>query len=176
MSINVIGVTGKKEHGKDEVCGVLQKIYTTHLRTVVRIAFADALYEEVSKAVGIPVEKIRANKKKFRAIMQWWGTEYRREMFGINYWIDQWAKKAILSRDKSLVVVPDVRFLNEAEAIYKIGGTLLRVVRPGHTHIVDAHQSEAEMDSIKADRTILNEGTLKDLETNVILAMRSLTH
>lgn len=58
------------------------------------------------------------------------------------------------------VVVPDVRFGNEAAAIRKLGGLIVRVDRPGverrHTHASEALDFDPE-------RVVLNDGSLEDL-------------
>lgn len=85
-----------------------------------------------------------------RALMQNYGTEVRR---GDNerYWIDKW-NKAVSNIGKN-VVVDDVRFLNEADAVKLAGGIIIRIKR---TDIQEAgnHVSETELDSIIPDHEI----------------------
>jgi hypothetical protein len=75
------------------------------------------------------------------------------------------------------VVIPDVRFRNEIDAIHKANGKVFRVVRPGAglEGEAAAHKSEAEMrdmpDSL-FDEVIQNDGTLDDLETKISNLMR----
>lgn len=64
------------------------------------------------------------------------------------------------------VVVTDVRFVNEAEAILDAGGALVRVTRPGpvpEDGRDGEHVSETELDDIVCDREIVNGGTLAEL-------------
>jgi hypothetical protein len=67
------------------------------------------------------------------------------------------------------VVVPDVRFQNEADLIRELGGVLVRITRdpPGGRagqQGVDAHESEFGVAAITgADMTIHNDGTVEDL-------------
>lgn len=74
-------------------------------------------------------------------------------------------------RAKTDVVVPDVRFRNEAEAIRTAGGFVLRVVRPGAGLVGEAgeHASETELghDPAHYDARILNDGTLAEFEERV---------
>lgn len=70
------------------------------------------------------------------------------------------------------VVIPDVRFRNEFEAIRAGGGYIVRVVRPGAglKHAYGAHASEVEQTKIEDsefDALIKNDGTLADLEGKV---------
>lgn len=57
------------------------------------------------------------------------GTPAVREKVYINTWIDY-----LLKSDHGLdvLVIPDVRFQNEVDAIRQLGGTLVKVVRPGY--------------------------------------------
>ena len=61
------------------------------------------------------------------------------------------------------VVIPDVRFLNEADYV-EDNGEVLRVERPG-LNSTDGHVSENELNDywIAPDRVIVNDGTLADL-------------
>jgi hypothetical protein len=72
------------------------------------------------------------------------------------------------------VVIPDVRFRNELEAIKAAGGKVVRVVRPGAglEGAAALHPSEVEMQSIPDsdfDRVIVNNGSLQDLKTKVLV-------
>ncbi len=61
--------------------------------------------------------------------------------------------------------VDDCRMENEAEAIRQRGGILIRVGRPGLAH--DPHPSETAMRQYFCDYTIVNDGTLSDLNNKV---------
>jgi len=72
----------------------------------------------------------------------------------------------------SAVVVPDVRFPNEAEAIRAAGGIIVEVRRTVETHVNDvdlktpAHSSETSQKDITADMldiVVLNDGSLGEL-------------
>jgi hypothetical protein len=59
-------------------------------------------------------------------------------------------------------VITDVRFPNEAKAIKRVGGIIVRINRPDHSPIND-HPSEIGLDDWKFDHTIDNNGNLEDL-------------
>lgn len=66
------------------------------------------------------------------------------------------------------VVIPDVRFKNEVDAITKAGGKIWRVHRKaaGLAGAAGQHQSEQELDTIPAEQfsiQIYNDGTLDEL-------------
>jgi len=77
-------------------------------------------------------------------------------------------------RDAYGIVVPDVRFPNEADAILELGGSLIRVIREGSSdhEVVESrdHASETSVDLIADDditHTIYNEGTLDEFRNTV---------
>jgi hypothetical protein len=63
-------------------------------------------------------------------------------------------------------IITDTRFPNEADAVKKSGGTLIRVDRPGITP-VNAHPSETGLDNYQFDEYITNDGDLKKLTETV---------
>lgn len=94
-----------------------------------------------------------------REFLQHYGTEAHRDVFGRDFWLD-----AVLPEgrdDCDLLVIPDVRFENEAGRIARRGGEVWRIERPGHTG--DGHSSEAPLPDAFIDRVIYNEGSLDDL-------------
>ena len=61
------------------------------------------------------------------------------------------------------VIIADGRFLHEIEEIRKMGGKIIKVVRPTLDNNKDNHKSEMEMDEIPneyIDNIIYNQGTL----------------
>jgi hypothetical protein len=162
MRNTIIGISGKKMSGKDALCAAIMK--QASCRSI-RIAFADSLKEEVAHACGVSLEFIAQHKNEFRPILQWWGTDFRREFHSKDYWVCKAFTKVLKAYDDQipLVIIPDVRFESEAKMIKDIGGNVYRISRP--TQIIDEHKSETELDSYKgfAD-IILNTGTLQDLD------------
>jgi hypothetical protein len=74
------------------------------------------------------------------------------------------------NKDKTVesIVVEDVRFNNEAKVIREHGGYIIRIIRPDdHYSIYKNHASETEMDGITADFTIINDGSLRQLEDKI---------
>lgn len=63
-------------------------------------------------------------------------------------------------------IITDCRFPNEAEAVHKRGGIILRINRPGIT-AVNAHPSETSLDDWKFDGIITNDGSKQDLFNQV---------
>ena len=104
-----------------------------------KLSFADALREEVadmlSKYVSsVPSEQsiLKANmliemtnpglKKKYRTILQWWGTEFRREIcHDENYWVNKLVDKIATTATTGPFWVDDCRFANEYNMLRKLG-------------------------------------------------------
>jgi hypothetical protein len=63
-------------------------------------------------------------------------------------------------------IITDTRFPNEAEAVKKVDGILIRVERPG-VKPINPHPSETGLDNWKFDHVINNDGTLKDLTKKI---------
>ncbi|GGX33099.1 hypothetical protein GCM10007242_45220 [Pigmentiphaga litoralis] len=99
-----------------------------------------------------------------RQTMQLYGTEYRRQMDGEDYWADQ-MKDAIgreLSAGHHRLVITDVRFLSEAALLKRIGASLWRVKRSSADALPITHVSEAELDHIQCDYVVVNDARLVD--------------
>ena len=148
----IIGLLGRKGSGKDEFCRQLGSWVS-----VSRTAFGDALKQEVAAWCGVSIEYIESHKENFRLIMQGWGTEFRRMLYGYDYWV----KQLPMFVDDAVNVVTDVRFQNEADFIRANGGVLVRIDRSINSG--DQHVSEHGCELINVDYVISNDGSIKDL-------------
>ena len=102
-----------------------------------------------------------------RRILQWWGTEYRRNQ-DPDYWTKAWSRKVEqLDLARIHVLVDDVRFINELTAIKAHGGLIIKIERPGFDG-ANNHTSETSLDDYTAwDGTIVNDGTLEEFKAKV---------
>ena len=105
-----------------------------------------------------------------RALLQRFGTEVGREMWGQNFWVDL-GVRGLKTEDR--VVFSDVRFISEASSIKALGGKIIRVNRKGYEP-VNMHKSETELDGWHFDCVLSNNGTLEDLAEEVNHAMQAL--
>ena len=168
----IIGVTGNLGAGKDTVGAYLVNAYGFR-----RIGFADKLKESAAALFDVPVESWEEwkNNRRVRVVieteryinapaetaaaltarefLQRYGTEAHREVFGYDFWVEQALKVTDLSDDN--FVVTDCRFDNEAEAIKKRGGIVIRVYRPGTGG--DEHASEKALPEELVDYTLIND-------------------
>lgn len=104
-----------------------------------------------------------------REFMQFFGSEIMRKMYG-PVWINKTLRQ--ISREQSAIaIISDVRFPNEAEAIKKAGGIIVKLHRKQKTK--DLHQSELGVDLVDEsiiDYNIQNNkrgSSLDDLQQNV---------
>jgi hypothetical protein len=93
---------------------------------------------------------------KHPKLLQWWGTEYRRQFFGQDYWI----KKLYASMPTNLhiAIITDMRFLDEAAAIKERGGYTINIQRLNQdgtqwysSDRPKDHRSETELDGFNYD-------------------------
>jgi hypothetical protein len=105
-----------------------------------------------------------------RRLLQVLGTDFGRKMLGDDVWINI-ALSGIKSEDK--IVISDVRYPNEAEAIKKLSGSLWRINRHNHS-AVNGHTSEHAMDNYMFNHVIYNDGTLDDLSDEVFMLAKEL--
>lgn len=166
----VIGFTGLKQSGKSTASAYLQGKYG-----FVNLNFKTKMIEEMKQNFPLFLQAEADAHKctvddlfnlkpgSFRQFMQNYGTELRRGSDS-NYWVNRWLAAAnLLWMEGKSIVVDDVRFLNEAEAIRLAGGKIIRIVRKGQ-ETPDQHTSETEMASIKVDATIeVGEGEIEKL-------------
>lgn len=179
----IIGLTGYAQSGKDEVAKILVEKYGFERR-----AFADnirhMLYELNPMVNGEPLQ-IRIDVEgwdkakqhpEVRRLLQVLGVSARNHL-GEEVWINAFLYSLDMEKN---YVISDVRFENEAIAIkhcsyqgvVKIPGEIWRIERPG-VGPVNNHVSEKGVENISADRTLLNSGTLEDLEVLVKIRLDS---
>lgn len=179
----LIGIGHVKRAGKDSAANALVRDlgYT-------KVAFADSLKDMALKAdplvipspgtVNIGIghghlswlvrgsgwEQAKDRWPEVRRFLQNLGLAVR-EVLGEDAWVDQ-----VLGRYPHPIgklVIPDVRFLNEAEAIKQAGGYLVRIDRPGA--VAEGHRSELELvDYSDWDLIISNDKSITELEGTVV--------
>jgi len=163
----VIGLAGKKKSGKSTVANYIKSLAPNRVHI---ISYADALKQDVATMCDVTLEFIEQNKDDFRLILQGYGTDYRRKHCGDDYWI----KRALMrvfdisnNHPNAIVIIPDVRFPNEAQTIHMINGFLFHVNRDTGLD-KDEHQSEKSLDTYDVYHGIINNnGTLESLQQSV---------
>ena len=94
---------------------------------------------------------------KLRTLMQYYGTEIIRDQLGSNIWVKIGIDTAIKYKDYyGYAVIADVRFHNESQAIYEVGGKLIYIQKDVKKKV--EHSSENIIKSNR-DYVIDNNGT-----------------
>lgn len=196
----IIGLVGFASSGKGTVADYL---VDKHLFS--KMAFADPLKDAASVIFGWPRHMIEGDNQVSRIFREtpdpFWsekldydftprmalqklGTESGRDVFGQDIWVNALEKRI---HDHENVVVADVRFSNEIDAIIKFGGKVIRIKRGGepiwydvaynhlhkneynmHRKYPDVHISEwAWIGHPGIKHVIENNGSITDLEKNI---------
>jgi hypothetical protein len=166
----IIGFTGPAGAGKDLAASMIPGGH--------RIAFADPIYQGLSAMLGVPESILRTRAGKEvplfdfgaspRQLLQTLGTEWGRQMIRDDIWLRVafWRWEWAAAAGHGVIVVPDVRFANEARQIRSEGGEVWMIHRPG-VEPVAAHESEAGLPLRMIDRLVVNDGTVDQLRERV---------
>jgi hypothetical protein len=172
-----IGIHGKARSGKDTIAKHLVKQYG-----YTRYAFADPLKRIVNKIFDWEYAHAHGSLKDVidpawgfspRRAYQLFGTEFARALSS-DFWLkmaEREIPRALSTSPGSeeLIVVPDVRFENEAEWIRKRGA--LFIVNRDFAEPVHEHESENGIMAKPEDITIGNNGSIDDLTGWIDLIM-----
>jgi hypothetical protein len=140
----IIGIAGFQGSGKDTIADYLCNIYGFK-----RDSFAATLKDAVAAVFGWDRELLEGRTKESRAwreavdpwwanrldmpnltprlVLQKWGTEVARTAWHDDTWIASLENK--LNKAHNDIVITDVRFPNEIQAVRNAGGIVIRVVR-----------------------------------------------
>ena len=169
----IIGLSGKRGVGKTTAADTLVK----DVRFIKR-SLATKLKEISSKIFPFGYDEIYGKDKESKfSSYEWTSREF---MIKLGEFIRYWDKDYFINEvingvstyKDSRIVIDDVRFINEAETVRKLGGVIIRINRYSNLNIyktVIDHSSETELDNYKFDFTI-NEHqnvSLEDLRTNI---------
>lgn len=177
-TMNVIALAGKKQSGKDTVFVTARELCED--QRVGRVAFGDLVKHEVSEITGFRVDHIEEHKEDFRALLQVWGSDFRRKLCGDTYWLKKMETIIEASREHyDVLFVTDVRFPNEADLIKELGGKLIRVTRrvevydtyPFHQTGIDDHASETALDSYPDYDYVLDNDKSRDILKDAVSKM-----
>lgn len=184
----IIGLVGKMGSGKDTAARAL----TT--RAWARVGFADALKDLAmytnpticpTKGFNVTLRMLvgehgwdtaKSVYPGIRKYLQDLGVGVR-DFVGDHAWIH--AARQRMMYKQGDIVVTDCRFLNEAAAIRSWGGSVVRIIRsePAEGKIdkmfndlmaAELHVSETELDGIRPDITIVNDGTIEELQAKLL--------
>jgi hypothetical protein len=179
----IIALSGRMGSGKSTIARRLADCYGFRI-----VSLAQPLYDALERlnpyidygglryrdAVEKWGEDLKTKRPEVRRLLQVLGFEVLRELFDPDILLRP-VLAELEAHEGEDIVIPDVRFLNEVEALKARDAILVRVVREGlHTW---PHVSEMELsdESPQWDFTIFNRSTLGCLDEHVDTFMRRLT-
>jgi dephospho-CoA kinase len=183
----LIGITGYKRSGKDTVAQIMVQHSNFE-----RYAFADTIKAGCKVLFDWNDDHVYGDLKEEidprwgvspRQMLQIFGTEIFQygipklfpeyaKIVGRSFWVKRTFAEIEKNKDTNNIVIPDVRFHHEVDAIRARGGLIFKVVRSGYKS--DGHESEEHIKEIDADYTILNNDTLEQLESVVYYLLTTL--
>ena len=196
----IIGINGYAGVGKDTVGEIIRVLQPEKKWEIKK--FAGKLKEVASIILGIPTSMFENQEFKKKYLPEMWtnhgmpmtvrdflqklGTDGLREGLHPNTWVNALMSDYtnIYDLDTDLTAYPnwivtDCRFPNEAYAIKKAGGVIVRVNRPGYKAI-NAHPSEVALDAWTYDYVIDNKDSIieltKQVETMLNQVYETVTH
>ena len=160
MVPKVIGIVGRARVGKDTVANMFR---TTH--TLRR--FAQPMKDAVKVLYGWSDLIIESNLKD--EIDRRWGTtpraamihmaESTKQFIGPDFFI----KRMFRDWNEEPMVISDVRFANEVQAIHERGGITIKITREN----VPKYEFEDQIDSLVTTYEVGNDGTLHELGAKI---------
>lgn len=158
--LNIIGISGPAQSGKSTLAGEFRRLIEFRGLAFHEKPFAGPL-KAMLAAAGVDISEQGKNipDARFgatpRVLMQTLGTEWGRSL-NPDCWLNVWRSQ--LPHD-GWVLVPDVRFDNEAEIIRELGGIIIHIQRKPTAEMlaVPAHASETGITKHKSDIIFRND-------------------
>lgn len=162
----LIGIIGRAGAGKSTVAIELELAHGFD-----RMRFAEPMKKAMA-ALGLSADEYDGPLKETpcdllcgktpRHAMQTLGTEWGRNMIHQDLWVRNWQLRAKKKLDSGIsIVVDDVRFDNEVRLIKSMGGTIIRLDRPGRRNgtTMKDHASE-QFERLSYDHKVINDNTI----------------
>lgn len=164
----IIAVCGYKGCGKTTAARVFYQ------RGFTRVRFAEGL-KSMLKVLGLNDAELDGELKEAkcellngatpRHAMQTLGQEWGRNLISATLWIDHWKRSIAKLPAHTPIVVDDLRYPNEQEALWELQGEIIFIDRPGLGR-TSSHASE-DLSHITPDYKISNDGTEGDFVKEV---------
>lgn len=194
LKFKILGITGQARFGKDTLADFVRDFYKeysfnkpTHIH-VHKFGLADALKKGAEGIFKLEREELYGDMKDIehqfwgmtpREILQKLGTECIRNVFGQDFWIRR-AELEMLTQFAHLYIIPDIRFINEAEWVRASNGLVVHIIKGpsiNKSMLSDKdkkHKSENVLEIYKEDLTIENNKTFTELRLKVEILVKHL--
>lgn len=169
MGCYLLGISGKSGVGKTTFASILSRDkFIKNILKVVVVGFGHILKEEASEEYGFDFKLAFSQEGKkeivshpalprenmsIREILQYHGDVRRSE--NKDYFVNYMGKIIDSLSKQFLLIVDDVRFLNEAKLIKSKGGYLVRIEPYSSWEGNSEHSSETELDDYKGWNMVL---------------------
>ena len=172
-TVRVLGFAGLKGAGKSTAAKAITNGILLAAHNCYEVNFADPL-KNMLRALSLGGAELNGDAKEIalewldvtpRRLMQTLGTEWGRELIHPDLWAQLWERRThevLHGSPFNIVVVADVRFPNELEAVHRLGGKVAWVDRPGLEYA--QHISERSLRPDHCDRLLANVGSSEELE------------
>jgi len=121
----IIGITGSAASGKSTLAGMIRDRHDCFI-----LSFATPLKEMIVRANICRSSELYGKKTPFsRKMMQCIGTDLIRCQIDAEYWVKDMERRLEIFSKEKLVVIDDVRFMNEMYMVYDRGGLMVRIER-----------------------------------------------
>ena len=146
----IVGIFGKKGHGKDTIADYLVQKYNFH-----KLTYAEPIKKICKDIFSLSNEQLTNHglkeivdprwDKSPREIMQLIGTDLFRKTFSNNIWVNILREKAkLLLLEGKNIVISDIRHTNELEHLFTLSNNVLifNVIRDIKDEKEDNHPTE----------------------------------
>lgn len=131
--MNIIAITGPAGAGKSTLAKELKRQLEAKGQTVAVIPFAEPL-KKLCAHYGWNGEKDEAGRRLLQKV----GAAFRE--YDVDTWAKAWAK-SVNAQHADVILCDDIRYKNEVDKIYEMGGEIIEVERSGYDY-THGHCSE----------------------------------
>lgn len=167
---HIIGLTGKKFHGKDTAANIIK----TQNNKVVLLSFAEPIKKALSIIHVVPMscfndplqkeKKLPLWDKTPRQLAQWLGSDVYRKQFDEDVWLKNMEMRINKKHVGKDIVITDIRYDNEALLVHKLGGTVWKIDASERIKNNDNHETEKGISPELVDLTLYNNTTEEDFK------------
>lgn len=161
----IIGLVGRSRVGKDTVAEIIMEDLPEYelrrLSAPLKRAMKDLYDFDISQLETNLKEKKdhRWNKTPRECIVSL--TEYMMGYMGTDFFTKRLYGEVGLPE---YIIIPDVRYEHDIHEIHRRGGIIIKVEK---THNGVCHAFEDNIDTMKGDILIINDGSISDLQSNL---------